>query len=215
MDRTKNAYEYLKNAILDGVIRQGEPLKEVELAQNLQMSRSPIREALRQLEIEGIVTSYPGRGTFVAVITPYDVEEIYELRTIFELFALEKSFPRITDADLDRAEQSFLERNEPFNWEKYHDADRAFHQMLVDKCGNRRAATFLSILNNQVEWVRRCSARNAARSSSARLAEHLHIIECIRKRDLEASKEALRTHLRNVSNAAMDTCRLMATEQRS
>ena len=70
MDRKNQAYEYVKNTILNGDLPQGAPVKELELAATLNMSRTPIREALRQLEAEGVVVSYPSRGTFVTTITP-------------------------------------------------------------------------------------------------------------------------------------------------
>lgn len=115
-----------------------------------------------------------------------------------------------TREDLDRAEADFLASS---NWEQRHQADRAFHQLFLDKCGNRRATTLLTMLNTQVECVRRYSARNAFRSTDASLSEHLEIIKCLRDRDLEASKEALRVHLRNVTNTAIETCRMMISEQ--
>lgn len=212
MDRKNEAYLYLKNAILNNEFTQGAPLREVEISTKLKMSRSPVREALRDLESEGIVISYPGRGTFVATITPYDVEEIYELRAMFEEYALKKAFNRITKEELDQVEANFTAPNEPFNWEQYHQADRAFHQLYIDKCGSRRLIQFLSTLNFQVERIRRYSDRSKSRSSSERLVEHLEIIRYIRLGDLDGSIKALRTHLRNVANSAIETSREMMTQ---
>jgi len=161
------------------------------------------------------VVNYRARGCFVTTISPYDVEEIYELRILFELYALEKAFPRITDEDLDRLESSFLILlTEAFDWDKYHAADRDFHQLFFDKCGNRRAVTFMMMLNTQIERIRNCSDKYQARSAEERIREHLHIIKCIRDRDLEASQKSLKIHLRKVSNSAIETCRLMSTNQR-
>lgn len=186
-------------------------MREVEIASTLKRSRSPVREALRDLESEGVVVSYPGRGTFVATITPYDVEEIYELRAMFEEYALRKAFNRITKEELDQAEANFTAPNEPFDWEQYHKADRSFHQLYIDKCGSRRLIQFLSTLNFQVERIRRYSDRSKSHSSQERLVEHLEIIQHIRLGDLEGSIKALCVHLRNVSNSAIETSReLMA-----
>ena len=207
MNRKNEAYEYLKNAILDNEFAQGTPLREVDIASKLKMSRSPVREALRDLEAEGVVVSYPGRGTFVATITPYDVEEIYELRTMFEEYALRKAFNRITPEELDQAEAKFITSNEAFDWEQYHEADRAFHQLYIEKCGSRRLLQFLSTLNFQVERIRRYSDQSKFRSGNERQAEHLEIIRRMRLGDLEGSLEALRTHLRNVADSAIETSR--------
>lgn len=212
MARKNEAYEYLKEAIINNDFTQGAPLREMEIAAKLKMSRSPVREALRDLESEGIVISHPGRGTFVATITPYDVEEIYELRTMFEEYALRKAFNRITTEELDQVEANFKAPNEPFSWEQYHKADRAFHQLYIEKCGSRRLLQFLSTLNFQIERIRRYSDRSTSRSSDDRLKEHLEIIRCIRQGDLEASLKALRTHLRNVANSAIETSREMMTQ---
>lgn len=209
------AYTYIRDAIFNDEFLPGMPLREIDISETLKMSRTPIREALRELEVEGVVVSFPARGTFVANITPYDVEEIYELRILFEMYALEKAFFRITDEDLDKSQAAFLAANNPFNWEQYHAADRAFHQLIIDKCGNSRMIIFFSTLNTQVERIRRFSAKSTERSSADRLAEHLHIIECIRKRDLDASKKALSTHLRNVSNSAIDACRMLSASRGS
>ena len=212
MARKNEAYTYLKNAIANNEFPQGAPLREVDIASKLNMSRSPVREALRDLEAEGIVVSQAGRGTFVAIITPYDVEEIYELRTMFEEYALRKAFTRITKEELDQAEANFKEPNDPFDWEKYHEADRYFHHIYIDKCGSRRLLQFLDTLSFQIERIRRYSDHSASRSSSERQAEHLEIIRYIRLGDLENSIKALRTHLRNVANSAIETSREMMTQ---
>jgi len=209
MDRKSIAYDYLKQKIVDNEFLPGSPIRESDVAGTLNMSRAPVREALRELEMEGVVVSYPSRGSFVSAITPYDVEEIYELRMLLEVWALEKGFSRITTEDLDRFEMDFNAPNEPFNWEFYHDTDRAFHQMIIDKSGSRRVAMFMTMLNAQVERVRRFSARDSGRGSQERTAEHLHIIECIRSGDLEVSKEALCFHLRNVANSAIEAWKMM------
>lgn len=213
MDRKTEAYNYIKDNIINNDFPQGSPLREVEIAASLHMSRSPVREALRDLESEGVVISYPARGTFVATITPFDVEEIYELRIMFEEFALRKSFNRITNDDLNHAEQAFTNINEPFDWNQYRQADRSFHQLFINKCGSPRLNLFLTTLNTQIERIRRYSDKNTARHYDERLKEHLKIIECIRSRNLEASVEALRYHLRKVSNAAIETCLMMIAEE--
>ena len=109
MDKKSQAYEYLKHAIIVDEIPPGSPLVELELSESLQMSRTPIREAMRQLETEGLVTTYPARGSFVTVLTPDDVQEIYELRLALELWALERSIARITDEELDALQAAFEE----------------------------------------------------------------------------------------------------------
>lgn len=208
MDRKNQAYEYVKNSILNGDLPQGAPVKELELAATLNMSRTPIREALRQLEAEGVVVSYPSRGTFVTTITPYDVEEIFELRILLETWALEKGFYRITDEELNQAEAAFTQSYEPFQWETYHIADRAFHHMILDKAGNKRLSVFASTLDIQIERIRRFGAKEATRREHS-YSEHMNIIKCMRNRDLLGSRLALQNHLRSVADSAIETCKIM------
>ena len=122
MGRKDEAYEYLKNAIISNELGPGTPIRESEISENLKISRTPIRAALRDLEADGLVISYPFRGTFVADISPYDVQEIFDLRVLMETWAMKRSIKRITEKELDEAERAFREANG--DWEKLYRADR-------------------------------------------------------------------------------------------
>lgn len=211
MDKKSQAYEYLKHAIIVDEIPPGSPLVELELSESLQMSRTPIREAMRQLETEGLVTTYPARGSFVTVLTPDDVQEIYELRLALELWALERSIARITDEELDALQAAFEEGYRTGAWETLHNADRGLHDLITEKAWSRRLLMLLSLLNTQAERIRYQSARSLGRDDLS-YWEHLHIIQCIRERDLEKSRAALRTHLRSVANSAMDAAKAQAVK---
>lgn len=211
MDKKSQAYEYLKHAIIVDEIPPGSPLVELELSESLQMSRTPIREAMRQLETEGLVTTYPARGSFVTVLTPDDVQEIYELRLALELWALERSIARITDEELDALQAAFEEGYRTGAWETLHNADRGLHDLITEKAWSRRLLMLLSLLNTQAERIRYQSARSLGRDDLS-YREHLHIIQCIRERDLEKSRTALRTHLRSVANSAMDAAKAQAVK---
>ena len=211
MDKKSQAYEYLKHAIIVDEIPPGSPLVELELSESLQMSRTPIREAMRQLETEGLVTTYPARGSFVTVLTPDDVQEIYELRLALELWAREHSIARITDEELDALQAAFEEGYRTGAWETLHNADRGLHDLITEKAWSRRLLMLLSLLNTQAERIRYQSARSLGRDDLS-YREHLHIIQCIRERDLEKSRAALRTHLRSVANSAMDAAKAQAVK---
>ena len=211
MDKKSQAYEYLKHAIIVDEIPPGSPLVELELSESLQMSRTPIREAMRQLETEGLVTTYPARGSFVTVLTPDNVQEIYELRLALELWALERSIARITDEELDALQAAFEEGYRTGAWETLHNADQGLHDLITEKAWSRRLLMLLSLLNTQAERIRYQSARSLGRDDLS-YREHLHIIQCIRERDLEKSRAALRTHLRSVANSAMDAAKAQAVK---
>ncbi|MDR2745134.1 MAG: GntR family transcriptional regulator [Desulfovibrio sp.] len=211
MRRHNQAYEYLKNAIISSTILPGSPIREMELAEQLQMSRTPIREAMRALEAEGILINYPAQGTFVMSLTSSDVEEIYELRSLFELWALERSLPRITDEEVASLEKSFTSSFYTFDWEACHNADRLLHALIVERSGSRRLSNFVNTLNTQTERIRRFSAKSPTRLQVS-YREHMEILTLIRKRDIKSCADSLKKHLRSVANSAIEAFILLNTE---
>ncbi|MCI1034826.1 GntR family transcriptional regulator [Raoultella terrigena] len=201
------AYSYIKKNILADIFRQGQPLIELELSRELDISRAPVREALRALEAEGLVKSYPGRGTIVAEISPSDIEEIFELRVMLETGALEKSLKHITDTELNEVENIFRIAFHSSSLDKLHEADRKLHQLITSKCGNRRLIEYITILNTQIERVRKISIQDPNRMLIS-YEEHLDIISKIKSRDYESCKKALVSHLRSVSNSAIEYAKI-------
>ncbi len=210
MSRKTEATEYIRNAILSGEISQDDPISELAISEKLGMSRSPIREALQQLEGEGLVVSYPNRGSFVAPITPYDVDEIYDLRRLLEIGALNKSFNQITEQEIDKIESSLKKGHEASDWKLLHEADRELHQLIINKCGNKRLKMFYNTLNLQVERVRRVSAKDIKRYELS-YKEHMEILKYMRSGNLDKCRESLETHLKSVSDSAVDVARVSET----
>lgn len=206
MDKKTIAYNYIREEILSNRLRPNEPILELAIAECLKISRSPVREALRALESEGLVVNYPSRGSFVASLTPYDVEEIGELRILLECWALERSINRITEEELDELEHSFHEGFQKKDWDLLHQVDRKLHGLIVVKAGSKRVQEFIHILNSQIERVRRSSAQRVNRARKS-YEEHLKIIACIRTRDLAITRDTLVEHLRSVSDDAVEMCK--------
>lgn len=214
MDKKTQVYEYLKNAIIMNEFKPGTPLVELEISETLRVSRSPIREALRQLEVEGLVFSIPARGSFVSPLTPYDLEEIYELRSVLELWALERSITRIENEELDEVQALFEEGYQNNSWETLHRADYMLHALITEKAWSKRLTTFLNMLSSQSERVRFQSARHRGRDDLS-YREHLNIIQCIRERNLEKSRDALRSHLRSVARSASEVAKMQEAQNAS
>ena len=204
MKSKKNiAYDYLKENILSNKLKGNQAISEMAIAKKLDISRSPLREAMRQLEQEGLIVSYPDRGSFVTALTPYDVEEIYDLRTILELWGLEKSINRISDSELDELAADLLLAAEKDDWEELHQVDRRLHSLIITRSGSKRLVSFINTLNSQTERVRRISTGAQMRRENS-VHEHLEIINCIRCRDLEAAKAALKKHITSVGGSAIE-----------
>lgn len=206
MGRKEEAYEYIKNEILTNRLRPGMAIREMDISEALKISRTPIREALRDLEADGLVISYASRGVFVTPFTPYDVEEIGDLRILIEVWSLERGFNRITDQELDQLQSDFKMAWQKKDWELIHKADRMLHRTIVEKSGSSRIVQFMNTLNTQIERVRLVSTQHYGRSELS-YREHLHIIQCIRSRDLEKSKQALTTHLQSVGSSAVEAAK--------
>ncbi len=199
------AYEYLYNQILDGNLALGAPIAEAEVSREIGLSRSPIREALKRMEAEGLVKHYQGRGVFVTDITQHDLEEIFELRIVLETTALHTSINRIGEEKLDEMEQSFLAlKDNGGTEEEFYAANSDLHDTIVNYCGNQRLRSFLSTLDAQNAIVNRISSIDP-RHFSTSTVEHLDIIRAIRERDPEKAEACLRKHIETVRSSTIES----------
>lgn len=210
------AYEYLLNAIMSYEIKPGEVIVEQEISDQLGISRTPIREAFKQLESEGLVHHFPSRGTFVTNLTVQDVEEIFQLRELFELTALKSAIDRITKEELEYVEGRLrylddMKSEEPSTKEEYYGSDRELHELIMKYSGNSRMIKFHRTLEAQLERLRRISSLTPMRLTKSR-QEHLAILSALNARDLAASTEALRLHLRNIKESTLAVCRSRSLE---
>lgn len=200
------AYNYLYNAIVTCQLPPGTAIVEQEISDLLGISRTPVREALKQLEIEGLVRHVPLRGTFVAEISTQDVEEIFALRQALELLALRTAINEITEQELNEIE-SYLEGLGPESSpESFYRSDRKLHDLIVKYGRNRRLRTFYDMLNAQIERVRRVSAQKPDRLKKSR-QEHLEIVRALKERNLQKAEAFLTQHLKNVKESFIEVCR--------
>lgn len=202
MDSRRNykqkAYEYLKEEIISNHLPFGSPIVEQVVADTLNISRTPIREAIKQLESDGLVVCYPFQGTFVTTLPYEEIVEICSLRALLEVFALERSIYRFTDKELDMFKRRFQQcRNDV---QAYQEVDAEFHHMIVEKANYKRTAEIIDSLDLQIKRFRNASRSEFSEREDASLKEHLELIELIRKRDLETCSRKLKEHLMLVSD---------------
>ena len=191
------AYDYLYSGILSGEFPLGSPIAEVEIGEALGLSRSPVREALKRMEAEGLVSHFPGRGTFVTDITQRDLEEIFELRIMFELHALHTACRYFDEEMLDRLEQAFLDLNENSDPQQYYDANHLLHTSIIAYGGNSRLEKFYDMLTAQFAIVNRISARDPEHFNASK-KKHLNIIRALKQRDEASAERYLFQHLNEV-----------------
>src|SRR5574344_1559079 len=101
--------EHIRQAIIDGTFTRGERLMEIQLAEEMGVSRTPVREAIRKLELEGFVVMIPRRGTYVADISIKDITEVYEIRTALDILAAGLAAERISDEELEAMQRLLVE----------------------------------------------------------------------------------------------------------
>lgn len=190
-------YDFLYNGILSGEIPLGSPISELEIGNALGLSRSPVREALKRMEGEGLVSHFLGRGTFVTDITVSDLQEIFELRIMFELHSLPMACMYMEDELLDELAEAFENLREDSDPQQYFDANRVLHSSIISYGGNLRLEKFYNMLLAQFAIVNRISARDPEHFESSREI-HLGIVKAIKARDVDTARELLSKHLQQV-----------------
>ena len=193
----------LRAAITQGRFHAGERLIERELCEMLGVSRPSLREALRHLEAEELVTLRPNRGPAVAEITIAEAREIYEIRAILEGFAARLFTRRASDAEVEKLRRAERElRKAEGGGAAVHLLDRKnkFYEVLLSGCGNRVVQRVLSQLHNRIRLLR---AEILAGRTKAAFAEIDRIVEAIERRDENSACLASVEHIERAAKVAI------------
>ena len=188
----------LRNAILQGRYKANQPLRQDRIAEELGVSKIPLREALVQLKAEGLVSFMPNRGAVVTELSAKEVDEIFTMRIALETKALERAIPNLRPADFIRAKSvlEILQKEEDrtqwseLNWE--------FHATLYQASQMPRLLSTIQTLHNNVTryliiYLDRLSAQDISQK------EHLAIFNACQKRNIDAATKQLTNHLRKAS----------------
>ncbi len=192
-------FNTLRNAILTGELEPGERLMEIKLADKLGVSRTPIREAIRKLELEGLVVNTPRKGAEVANITSEDLRDVLEVRRSLEILATNLACDKITEAELSELYaniESFKISIETEAATEIALTDVGFHDIIYRATGNARLIQILGNLREQMyryrlEYIKDHDSWNRL------LTEHTAIYNAIKNRDKEAAATAILTHIDN------------------
>lgn len=188
--------QHLRVSLASGQILPGQQLVQEELAENLGVSRVPIRESLRILEGEGLVTYHPNRGYFVTELSTADLAELYRIRELLEAEALQRAVTEVSDADLNDIEQllelveSAIESGDV---EAITQANRAFHFAIIDLSGMNRLSRLIRQLWDASDIYRTVYFRSADNRARIR-AEHREIFAALKSRDAQALIRAQNHH---------------------
>ncbi|ABD54322.1 GntR family transcriptional regulator [Jannaschia sp. CCS1] len=184
----------LRRMAADFEIKPEERIVEGEMAKRLDVSRTPLREALNRLVSEGYLTNTGGRGFFCRALTPDRILDLYETRAALECEALRLTIARATDADIAGLSETLNSAMLNADRLELLEMDEAFHIGLTQLAGNGELTRLLENINGRIRYVRMIGL-NAGDGVSAQLAAHRNILRAVEARDLAGALAALRAHI--------------------
>ena len=198
--------DLLRKAIVMGKLSSATRLVETELSEQLEVSRGTLREALRVLELEGLVESFPGRGTYVANLSERDIQEVYSLRCILEEEAVRLVADKATPEQVGRLEavvEAMFESARQNNFSEVIERDLEFHQLIWQIADHQRLKQVLEGLRLQITMYLTVNTQ-LYEDLATGIADHRVILEAIRSRDKEVAAATMATHLEYAAGLVMD-----------
>jgi DNA-binding GntR family transcriptional regulator len=206
MALSTDLFSSLRKDILQGKLRQGEKLTEQQICDEYNVSRTPVREAFRQLELEGFIETIPNRGAFVVGFSLQDIHDMYELRKSYEVLAVKWAIERITKEEYEKLEEAFefmefyTQKNDV---EKMLNINMNFHELIYKASHNRMLYHILSSYQLYIKQSRTTSRSDVSSGYLDEiLAEHRAIFEAFKYKDTDAGIEAVSKHLDNAKRRA-------------
>ncbi len=198
----EQVYRLLKDAIERGEFHAGSKLIENDIANQLNVSRTPVREAISRLAAEGLVTLVPRRGAFVASLDYTTIRELYEVREALEVLATELAVATLRSEDISPLEETveqFAEALANDDFQVYFELDRRFHEQLVALSGNTKLQELFQLIDSSIQvtrWIH-CDTGDI---SEVALEEHKQIIAALQRGDREQAVRLVREHIRRVKD---------------
>lgn len=203
----QRVFHRIREDILAGKYQKNEELKEKTIGEELGVSRTPVREALRQLELEGLVTIIPNKGAYAVGFTVEDIQDIYEIRSVLEGLCARRAAGRITKEQLDELEENLFLTE--FHLKKGHveqvvELDTRFHEILYEAGHSKVLEHALRDYHHYLERVRRVTLASPKRSVESN-AEHKQILEALKEREARKAEKYANQHILNTIKN-IDTC---------
>lgn len=192
-------FHHLREDILSGKYKEGDELKEVAIGEELGVSRTPVREAFRQLELEGLIQIIPNKGAYVTGITEKDVKDIYMIRSLLEGLCARWACEHITDAQMEEMEENiYLSK---FHAQKGHleqlaELDNRFHEILYEACNSKMLEHQLRDFHEYVLRVRKKTLSNVNRGPKSN-EEHELLMKAIKAKDANKAEKLANMHMIN------------------
>ena len=196
---SSGVYNEIRDGILSGKYHEKEELKEQAIGNELGVSRTPVREALRQLELEGLVTIIPNKGAFVTGVTLEDIHDIYEIRSYLEGLCAKWAAQKITEELLNKMEENIYlaEYHESKgNFDQLVLLDNSFHEILYEACGSKELRKVLQEYHEYLLRVRKVSLKKAERAKNS-TQEHKQIFQAIKAHNPSEAQKFAKAHIRS------------------
>ncbi len=190
-------FENLREAILDGRLKPGQRLMEIQLAEQMGVSRTPVRESIRKLELEGLVVMIPRKGAYVSNMSLKDVIEVLEIRASLEGLAAYLAAERITDEDLVKLEKiadDFSQSKDDYDLETLLRKDVEFHECIFKATNNKKLHQLITSLWEQVYRFRFMYISDYESTVNID-KEHRLILDALKSRDSELAKKYAKEHI--------------------
>lgn len=199
-------YEALRDAIISRVLKPGERLMETELAEEMGVSRTPVREAMRKLELESYIVMIPRKGAYVAGLSIRDITNLFEIRGALESLAAGLAASRATKEEIEEMERSLaMEANHFKSGDvlKTIEVDTKFHELIYKASQNIRLQNLIIDLCDQIQRYRTTSLAVPGRMKFA-LTEHRRIVEAIADGNVYEAQTATKEHIESAENVLLE-----------
>lgn len=196
-------FQKIREDILTGIYKEHDELREVTIGEELGVSRTPVREALRQLELEGLVTIVPNKGAYVTGITPQDVHDIYKIRSLLEGLCARWATEHITSRQIEELEEIILlsefhlRKKSAEQAEQVSELDGKFHKVLYEASNSRILEHVLSDFHKYVQMARMMSVGAKDRAGRS-IEEHRDILKAIKEKDPDKAEWLANQHIMKV-----------------
>lgn len=197
-----DAYARLVAEISAGKLRPGERLIEVEIADRLGISRTPVREAIRQLESDGLVSHLPRAGSVVRTLEYAEIAELYEMRAVLEGTAARFAARAASEIEIAELEAIDTEMRTAPDAKSLYDANRQFHAVLLNAARNRFLVRAVEAVQKTLLILGPSTLEESARADQA-IREHEEVVAALRARDADAAEAAMRRHIEEAHRARL------------
>lgn len=196
-------FQKIREDILKGRYKEHDELRENTIGKELGVSRTPVREALRQLELEGLVAIIPNKGAYVTGISNKDIWDIYRIRTLLEGLCARWAAKHITDEQIEELEETVLlsefqmKKGDKYSTDQVAGLDGKFHAILYEASESRMLAHVLSDFHKYVQAARKSSIVSEERAKKS-IQEHKMILQAIKDRDADLAEKLANEHIFHV-----------------